>query len=82
MKKWLLATVLGATMIFASACGGGSNQGGSSGGSDNEKNEVIKVGASPVPHAEILEEAKPLLEKKDINWKLKNSLIMYCRIKL
>lgn len=26
MKKWLLATVLGATMIFASACGGGSNQ--------------------------------------------------------
>lgn len=64
MKKWLLATVLGATMIFASACGGGSNQGGSSGGSDNEKNEVIKVGASPVPHAEILEEAKPLLEKK------------------
>lgn len=64
MKKWLLATVLGATMIFASACGGGSNQGGSSSGSDNEKNEVIKVGASPVPHAEILEEAKPLLEKK------------------
>lgn len=64
MKKWLLATVLGATMIFASACGGGSNQGGSSGGSGNEKNEVIKVGASPVPHAEILEEAKPLLEKK------------------
>ncbi|MED0715341.1 MetQ/NlpA family ABC transporter substrate-binding protein [Aeribacillus composti] len=64
MKKRLLATVLGATMIFASACGGGSNQGGSSGGSDNEKNEVIKVGASPVPHAEILEEAKPLLEKK------------------
>lgn len=64
MKKWLLATFLGATMIFASACGGGSNQGGSSGGSDNEKNEVIKVGASPVPHAEILEEAKPLLEKK------------------
>ncbi|MEK4180151.1 MetQ/NlpA family ABC transporter substrate-binding protein [Aeribacillus sp. FSL K6-1121] len=70
MKKWLLATVLGATMIFASACGGGSNQGGSSGGSDNEKNEVIKVGASPVPHAEILEEAKPLLEKKGYKLKI------------
>jgi len=82
MKKWLLATVLGATMIFASACGGGSNQGGSSGGSDNEKNEVIKVGASPVPHAEILEEAKPLLEKKGYKLKIENSLIMYCRIKL
>ncbi|MED0701493.1 MAG: methionine ABC transporter substrate-binding protein [Bacillaceae bacterium] len=70
MKKWLLATVLGATMIFASACGGGSNQGGSSSGSDNEKNEVIKVGASPVPHAEILEEAKPLLEKKGYKLKI------------
>ncbi|WP_117016981.1 MetQ/NlpA family ABC transporter substrate-binding protein [Aeribacillus pallidus] len=71
MKKWLLATVLGATMIFASACGGGSNQGGSSSGSDNEKNEVIKVGASPVPHAEILEEAKPLLEKKGYKLEIK-----------
>jgi D-methionine transport system substrate-binding protein len=35
----------------------------SSNASSNDK-KVIKVGATPVPHAEILEQVKPLLEKK------------------
>jgi D-methionine transport system substrate-binding protein len=35
----------------------------SSSASSNDK-KVIKVGATPVPHAEILEQVKPLLEKK------------------
>jgi len=34
---------------------------------DNESNVEIKIGASSTPHAEILEEAKPLLEEKGIS---------------
>lgn len=56
MKKLLLTTVLSATAIFAAACGGGETGEG--------EDKVIKVGASPVPHAEILEEVKPILEEK------------------
>lgn len=37
---------------------------GCSSGSATEDKKVIKVGATPVPHAEILEQVKPLLEKK------------------
>jgi len=55
MKKLLLATVFSATAIFTAACG--ASEGG-------KEDNIIKVGASPVPHAEILEEAKPLLEEK------------------
>lgn len=32
-----------------------------------ENNITIKVGASPVPHAQILEQVKPILEEKGIN---------------
>lgn len=35
-----------------------------SGSSSEDSDKVIRVGASPAPHAEILEFAKPLLEKK------------------
>ena len=53
MKKLLsLVLVLTLTVVLA-ACG--------KGGDEKEK---IVVGASPAPHAEILEKAKPLLEKK------------------
>ena len=55
MKKrtlWSVITVAVAVLILG-ACG-------------NKKSDdsVLKVGASPVPHAEILEHVKPLLEKK------------------
>lgn len=43
-------------VLVLSACGGGNS---------SDANE-IKVGASSVPHAEILEEAKPLLEEEGI----------------
>ncbi|MEN2262597.1 MetQ/NlpA family ABC transporter substrate-binding protein, partial [Enterococcus faecalis] len=38
------------------------------GGCANKKSDdsVLKVGASPVPHAEILEHVKPLLEKQGV----------------
>ncbi|MGC9595671.1 hypothetical protein ACO2E5_07885 [Staphylococcus epidermidis] len=42
-----------ALTIALAACGGGK-----------DKEKTITVGASPAPHAEILEKAKPLLKKK------------------
>ena len=45
-------------VLSLAACGGDKS-------SDKDSNE-IKVGAQSVPHAEILEEAKPLLEEKGI----------------
>ena len=36
------------------------------GGKDKDEKKLV-VGASNVPHAEILEKAKPLLEKKELN---------------
>lgn len=36
-------------------------------GSDTD---TLKVGASPTPHAEILEHIKPLLKKKGLIWRL------------
>ena len=55
MKKKALALVLAAAACLAllSACGG-------------KKNTTLKVGASPTPHAEILEVAKELLAKDGI----------------
>ena len=58
MKKLSFLLVLGLTLLLA-ACGGSGESG------DSEK--TLKIGASNVPHAEILEEAKPLLEEKGIN---------------
>ncbi|KKB44401.1 MetQ/NlpA family ABC transporter substrate-binding protein [Bacillus thermotolerans] len=68
MKKWLLALLTALAVFALAACGGGSEgnneegNGGSEGGGTEDKELV--VGASNVPHAIILEEAKPLLEEK------------------
>ena len=57
MKK-LLTLVLAIAALAMVGCGGGDN---------NAKSEkVVKVGASPVPHAEILEAIKPELEKDGV----------------
>ena len=62
MKKRLnLLLVLALSLVLA-ACG---SNGGS--GNSEDSNKKIIVGASNVPHAEILEEAKPLLEEKGID---------------
>ncbi|MBJ8192820.1 methionine ABC transporter substrate-binding protein, partial [Bacillus cereus] len=70
MKKWVLA-VLSLTLIAVlAACGTKSttsdtnNANQNTGGSPREVE--LKVGASPVPHAEILEAIKPQLEKEGI----------------
>ncbi|WP_044338173.1 MetQ/NlpA family ABC transporter substrate-binding protein [Rossellomorea aquimaris] len=61
MKKWV-AGVIAATSIFGlAACGSDSQSGG---GSDEKE---LVVGASNIPHAEILEQVKPLLEEKGID---------------
>ena len=57
MKK-LLNLVLALTTLALVGCGGGA--------ADNKTEKVVKVGASPVPHAEILEVIKPELAKEGI----------------
>lgn len=63
MKKFVAGILLSVSALTLGACGTDSD---STSGSNGENKELI-VGASNVPHAEILEQAKPLLEKKGIN---------------
>ncbi|MGL5540120.1 MAG: MetQ/NlpA family ABC transporter substrate-binding protein [Erysipelotrichaceae bacterium] len=56
MKKGLLALLL---VGLVSGCGNSSNE-----------DTIIRIGASPVPHAEILEQVKPLVEAKGYTLKI------------
>ncbi|MDU4914531.1 MAG: MetQ/NlpA family ABC transporter substrate-binding protein, partial [Staphylococcus epidermidis] len=60
MKKLFGIILVLALTITLAACGGGK-----------DKEKTITVGASPAPHAEILEKAKPLLKKKGYDLKIK-----------
>ncbi|MED4687842.1 MetQ/NlpA family ABC transporter substrate-binding protein [Peribacillus frigoritolerans] len=63
MKKLLGFALILVLSIALAACGSEKDKSGS----DTEKeSKKIVVGASNVPHAEILEEAKPLLKEKGI----------------
>jgi D-methionine transport system substrate-binding protein len=71
MKKWLSILLPFALILFLAACGTAkeeTNEGGNADGEGEatEETTTLVVGASNVPHAEILEEAKPLLEEKGI----------------
>lgn len=70
MKKWLPFVFALAVALFLAACGTseekGSENGGASEGNKSEETSKLTVGASNVPHAEILEEAKPILKEKGI----------------
>ncbi|WP_404459357.1 MetQ/NlpA family ABC transporter substrate-binding protein [Sutcliffiella horikoshii] len=57
MKKVLSFAVVSLLVLVLAACGGGEK--------GIEEGKLV-IGASNVPHAEILEEAKPLLEEKGI----------------
>lgn len=59
-KKSLIAVFGLAASILLTACGGGQT------GGDTNKPVNIKIGASPVPHTEMLEEIKPDLKEKGI----------------
>lgn len=60
MKKILTLVSLSFILVLA-ACGGNDNEGATANDDD-----TIVVGASSVPHGEILEEAEPLLEEEGI----------------
>lgn len=66
MKKWLIALLTFTLSAVLAACGASEEK--TEGGKDSKK---IVVGASNVPHAEILEEAKPLLKEKGIELEIK-----------
>ncbi|WP_028401144.1 methionine ABC transporter substrate-binding lipoprotein MetQ [Ectobacillus panaciterrae] len=59
MKKLLLSAIV-AMFVFALAACGGKQQG-----------DKLVIGASNVPHAEILEQAKPILAKKGIDLEIR-----------
>ncbi|WP_249871199.1 MetQ/NlpA family ABC transporter substrate-binding protein [Oceanobacillus saliphilus] len=67
MKKILGLLTLAFVLLLA-ACGGGNTDTGSEEGTTEgtEETTEITVGASSVPHAEILEEAQSLLEEQGI----------------
>lgn len=64
MKKFSIALLLLAFSVLLAACGSGNDD--SKSGEGEGKGDKIIIGASNVPHAEILEQAKPILEKDGI----------------
>ncbi|PAV28671.1 methionine ABC transporter substrate-binding protein [Virgibacillus profundi] len=72
MKKFLVFLSVLFVLVLA-ACGGGDSEEDTSNentsgdsNAESEENVELIVGASSVPHSEILEEAKPLLEEEGI----------------
>ncbi|HLG26942.1 MAG TPA: MetQ/NlpA family ABC transporter substrate-binding protein [Paenisporosarcina sp.] len=59
MKKFVAGILLSVSAITLAACGGDGESSGNS--------KELVVGASNIPHAEILEQAKPLLEEQGID---------------
>jgi D-methionine transport system substrate-binding protein len=64
MKKWVKVVFMLVIALMLAACG--TSKENTKGGSGDNATKKLVVGASNVPHAEILEEAKPLLEEKGI----------------
>ena len=56
MKKFSLVLMILGSIIFLTACGS----------SAAKTTNKIKIGASPTPHAEILEHIKPELKKREL----------------
>ncbi|MDG5471744.1 MetQ/NlpA family ABC transporter substrate-binding protein [Jeotgalibacillus sp. ET6] len=66
MKKWVTGTFAAASIFALTACGSDNSAGEIEESEDGEPVELI-VGASNVPHAEILEQAQPLLEEEGVD---------------
>lgn len=64
-KKIALILILTLTVFSLAACGGKDTK--EEGSGDATETTVLKVGASSVPHAEILEFVKPMLAKEGID---------------
>jgi D-methionine transport system substrate-binding protein len=67
MKKWISALFAAALVLALAACGGNNN---AADGKKEGKLTKLVVGASNVPHAEILEKAQPILKEKGIDLKI------------
>lgn len=70
MKKWVSLVLALSLALVLAACGSSSSSDQSKGDKSSNKLTTLTVGASAVPHAEILEQAKPLLKKKEIDLKI------------
>jgi D-methionine transport system substrate-binding protein len=71
MKKLLSFAFISLLVLLLAACGSSDEGGNGSGDGKGIKEGKLVVGASNVPHAEILEEAAPLLEEKGIELEIK-----------
>jgi D-methionine transport system substrate-binding protein len=65
MKKAFSLIIIALVALALTACGGAKNDTEDNAG--EKGNKTLVVGASAVPHAEVLEAAKPLLEEKGID---------------
>ncbi|MEH6944442.1 MetQ/NlpA family ABC transporter substrate-binding protein [Bacillus sp. JJ722] len=71
MKKISLFLVLAFSLLLAlTACGTSSDEKSGDKGTSKEDSKTLTVGASNVPHAQILEQAQPLLKEKGIDLKI------------
>jgi D-methionine transport system substrate-binding protein len=69
--KKALSILLGLFLIIGLAACGSSQKSDKNAGSSPQKMTKLVVGASPVPHAEILNHIKPILKKKGIDLEVK-----------
>lgn len=69
MKKKLLALALVGALAVTSVTGCGKKA-ASAKGKDKEETKTIKIAATPIPHAEILNEAKKILKDKGYELKV------------
>lgn len=69
MKKWFLSSLTLALVLVLAACGNDSSGSDASGSADGgtTQNVTLRVGASAEPHAEILEQVKPILAKEGVD---------------
>lgn len=67
MKKKLLGILAVSALALTLAGCGNKDKAATTDSSKKEETTTLKVGASPTPHAEILEFVKPQLEKEGIN---------------
>lgn len=67
MKKKLLSLVTIVTVLAGVLTGCGNSETASQEAAGGETAATIKVGASLTPHSEILEQAKPILEKQGVS---------------
>ncbi len=71
MNQWKqLTTIATAALLALAVLAAGCGSTTPAGGKESTQNTTITVGATPVPHGEILNEIKPLLAKEGIDLKI------------